>query len=654
MARIAEETVQQVMNTAQIVDVIGSYISVKRAGTSYKAVCPFHAERTPSFHINPARNTFKCFGCGKAGTSLTFVKEYENITFWDAVRKLAQRYGIVVKEEEVSEEERARSREKGQLLDLHQRIAKWFHELLLRSPQAEAGRAYLTGRGLGSDVAKRWLIGYAPPDRMSYVRWAQENKFSEQVLVQGGIMYPARDGNPKRCGGPRFEHRVMFPVRNEHGDVIAFSGRMLVADNKGRKYLNSPDTPLFNKSAVLFGFDRSRRAIGKEQNVILCEGQIDLITCVESGIENMVAPLGTAFTEQHARILRRATDTAILCFDADEAGAKATDKVFTLLAKEGLFVRVMTLPEDDDPDTLIRRDGVEEFRRRLAAAKDYFDHFVERNAAAFDGQDPRERTRLSRELASHIARVREKVTQDAAIFRVCARLGMPADDLRKLATDAAKIHQREAEREAETQKRQAQLQAAKPQQDRQGGGNPPRSNNGLSEAEMMAAGMPPGEETIPELEAPPVVIDNPSIRLLLHLALTDAEARVWLRENADRSVWASFSGSDLLDHMLDSQLEVTAPEQVAAWVASLPSAEEELLHSMLDQPPPAGGGLGAEIAVLRLSHHLRMTRLGGLQTQLRQTGISVDQVDAMIDEITLLRQEVLEIEQRLRDISAPR
>ena len=401
MGRIAQESIDKVIATVNIVDVISSYFPLKRAGVDFKACCPFHTERTPSFSVSPAKNLFHCFGCGKGGTVITFVMEYESLPYVDAVRKLAGKYGITLIEEAGGAESEEKTALRVRLLALHRDIAEWFHKLLLRSPLAQDARAYLKKRGLGAEVAKSWQIGYAPSDPPHYRGWIAERGYPESLLVQGGIYSPREEGNPERGGYPRFKHRVMFPIRNDHGDVIAFSGRILDVEASPAKYMNSPATPIFSKSEVFFGLDKSKRAIHKAQSAVICEGQIDMITCYENGIENIVAPLGTAFTPEHARLLRRHTEQVVLCFDSDNAGSKAAHSCFTELAKEGLYVRVATLPKGDDPDTLIRREGVAALRAQLDGAKDFLDWQIDLRMPAVNPDNLQQRMRLLRPILAY-------------------------------------------------------------------------------------------------------------------------------------------------------------------------------------------------------------------------------------------------------------
>ena len=362
MSQIPRETVEQVLAATNIVDLIGSYLPVKRAGTRYVCNCPFHNEKTPSFSIDPIRQFFHCFGCKKSGDALTFVRDYEGLTFVDAVKKLAGKSGIAIVEEAVDPKEERARRDRGRLLDLHREASRFFHQLLLKSPDAAHARDYLKSRGFGKAMAESWEIGWAPESPKVFLDWARTQGLRGRDLVNSGLAIQRDNGNGLYI---RFKDRLMFPIRNDHGDVIAFSGRQLREDPRSGKYINSPETALFKKSNVLFALDRSRKGILDAKSVLLCEGQIDAIACHEQGIVNAIAPLGTAFTPQHAKNLKRYTKQALLCFDADKAGFTAAERAYRELAGEGISVRVVRMPAGEDPDSFMKENGADAFRELL-------------------------------------------------------------------------------------------------------------------------------------------------------------------------------------------------------------------------------------------------------------------------------------------------
>jgi DNA primase len=430
VARISEETVQRVAEANDIVEVIGSYFPLKRAGASWRALCPFHREKTPSFHVNPQRQSYHCFGCGAGGTVFRFVMDYEHVDFPSAVRRLAQRAGIPVVEEAGSVAEDHRHALRKRLLALHAEAAAWFHENLFKAPAAQSARAYLTSRGISTEIARSWQLGYAPESRDSLLEYLRGKQFSIEEITQGGLASPREDERDQSSASaiqrlfPRFRGRVMFPIRNDYGEVIAFSGRVLDPDAKAAKYVNSPETPLFTKGRVLYGLDKSKRALIEANAAIVCEGQIDLISAFEAGVQNVIAPQGTAFTPEQARLLRRFVESVILCFDSDQAGQKAIGRSLPALLECGLEVRVASLPEGEDPDSLIRAKGVDRFREIINGAPGFFEHALQHLAQRGNLDDPSAKAAAARRLGPYVAAIKDPVLREATTKRICRRLGI--------------------------------------------------------------------------------------------------------------------------------------------------------------------------------------------------------------------------------------
>ncbi len=366
---VPKTTVEEIRSRSDIVDVIGRYLRLERAGANFRALCPFHREKTPSFNVSPARQGFHCFGCGKGGDVFRFLMEYENVDFPTALRMLADWAGVSLPTEKQTAAERTGPR-KDTLFRLHDELARWYHEKLMRQPEAQPARDYLAGRDIHADAAAEFLIGYADNSWDTVVQWGAKRKFSIDEMVAAGVVVRSEKGD--RCYD-RFRDRIMFPIRDEQKRVIAFSGRALRETDKTAKYVNSPETILFQKKRVLFGLDRARRPIVEAREALICEGQLDVIRCHLSGFETAVAAQGTAFSEEHALKLARVADGALLVFDADDAGHEAACKTAITCLQCALSVRVVTLPPNEDPDSVIRKNGVETFRNLLAQAKDALD-----------------------------------------------------------------------------------------------------------------------------------------------------------------------------------------------------------------------------------------------------------------------------------------
>jgi DNA primase len=373
VALISKDSIEKVLEATDIVDLIGSYIQIKKAGSQFKGLCPFHNEKSPSFTITPSRQYYHCFGCGKGGNAISFVCDYENLPFTDAVRKLAGRANIHINEEASDPNADQNRKTRGRLLDIHREAAAFFHELLLKDPAARHARDYMKSRGFGSAMAVSWSVGWMPDQPKIFLDWARGRKFSGRELAESGLAKQKDDNNPKAGLFVRFQDRLMFPIRNEIGDVIAFSGRQLRENKNSGKYINSPETAIFKKSRVFFGLDRAKKPILTEKAALLCEGQIDAICCHELGIAHAIATCGTACTREHARLLKRYTNNVLVCYDADNAGLAAAEKAYRELVPDGLAVRIVEMPAGDDPDTYLKAHGEPAFRELLSNAKEFFD-----------------------------------------------------------------------------------------------------------------------------------------------------------------------------------------------------------------------------------------------------------------------------------------
>lgn len=414
---------EQIRSANDIVDVIGASIPLKRNGANFVALCPFHREKTPSFNVSPSRQSFHCFGCHKGGDVFTWVREYENLNFMEAVRRLAQRAGIPLEFEQTPGYQQARAL-KDQLLAIHEEIARRWQGCLASEAGAQPARDYLKSRAVGAEAVEIFRLGYAPDLWDDTVNWARAKKHDLALVEQAGLII-------KREGGDgfydRFRGRLIFPICDEQGRVIGFSGRVLDPEAKTAKYVNSPETPIFTKGRVFFGLDKSKRALLDEQRAIVCEGQLDLIRCFTSGVRNIVAPQGTALTAEHARILKRYVEEVILCFDADEAGRNAAERSFESLAEAGLAVRVAQVPAPHDPDSFIREHGGEAFQKIIAAAAGYFDFLLERTCVEHDPTSDRGRIAIVKVMSGALQLARNQVLTDTYIRKTALRLGVSPD-----------------------------------------------------------------------------------------------------------------------------------------------------------------------------------------------------------------------------------
>lgn len=362
---IPESTIEEIKARVDLPELISSYgIALRRVGANIKACCPFHHEKTPSFSIHEAKGLYHCFGCGESGTAITFVQKMEGLSFIEAVRKLADQAGVQIVEKEDPD---AKLRKR--LYALMAELAAFYHRCLVQIREAKVARDYLEQRELSPEVQDDYLIGYAPGGMKIMRTWAEKHHFTLQELEQAGVIKLSQD--PEDAGYHRFGGRLMFAIKDKQGRVVAFSGRQLVEKKNSGKYVNSPETLIFKKSNVLFGFDRAAGAIAKSTHheVICCEGQIDTIRLQSCGFKNAVASQGTAFTEEHAKMIHRVADAAVLMYDQDKAGQKATIKVARLLLALEMPVRIVCLPEGHDPDSFLREKGAEALQKLIDQAE---------------------------------------------------------------------------------------------------------------------------------------------------------------------------------------------------------------------------------------------------------------------------------------------
>ncbi len=474
-----------VKQQADIVRIVGDYVKLKKAGAqNFSGLCPFHGEKTPSFSVHATRQFYHCFGCGESGDVFKFVQKIENITFPESVRLVAQKVGIPLPKASFSSPNEAKeARLRGQLLDIHERAAAFFQDCLKR-PEGARAREYLAGRGLDEKTIAQFRIGFAP-DSGFLLRDRLANEFSEEVLRESGLFSWKEDAasgvrRPEELGVPslsvplldgqggdvdvpaqqpepskpeagnrkpgavysKFRNRVLFPITNDAGKIIAFTGRTLSTDEKaGPKYLNSPETAIYSKSRVLFNLDRAKEAIRKLDYAILVEGQMDCISVFAAGFHNVIASSGTAFTEMQAKLLSRFSKNVLVNFDPDTAGAKATERTLGLLVQEEFQIRVLTLEQGFDPDLYIRRKGRDAYSEALRGSQKYFDYLIDRARSQFPVRTPEGKVKAVNYLLPHIQRIPNRIVRDELAQEMAQKLGIDSavlrQELRHAATDRA-------------------------------------------------------------------------------------------------------------------------------------------------------------------------------------------------------------------------
>lgn len=430
MPRIPEAVIENIRERADIIDVASSLLRLKlqRRGADHWACCPFHQEKTPSFKISSRHQSFYCFGCHKSGNVFSLVQGLENLDFVEAVRWLARHLGIVIPEPEVdggpAERDAAQKQrqEREQGLQLLAQMARWYqHQFTL--PEATIAREYVGGRGLDPQAVAAFGIGYAPDSWDAALHWAEKLGFSRDLMVKTGLV-STRDEDPSRCYD-RFRNRLMFPIWDDHGRVVGFSGRVLEADAKSAKYVNSPETEFFHKGRLLYAFHLARAHFPEHHGALVCEGQLDVIACHRAGLNQAVCSQGTAFTEQHVQLLRRATDAVTLAFDADAAGEKAAVATVQLLQRAGLVVSVAVLPAGDDPDSLFRHQGAQALREAMAKAVDAVQFVYGLATRKHDQATPLGKAAIVDEVMPVVISLQNPVARSAYCTWLAERLGVP-------------------------------------------------------------------------------------------------------------------------------------------------------------------------------------------------------------------------------------
>jgi DNA primase len=450
-----------VKQQADIVRIVGEYVKLRKAGAqNFSGLCPFHQEKTPSFSVHASRQFFHCFGCGVSGDVFAFVQKIENITFPESVRLIAEKLKIPLPKMTFSSPEEARQTGmRVGLIEAHERACKFFQEQL-RRPEATHAREYLASRGLTPEIIAEFRIGFAP-DSGFLLRDALRGQYDEEQLRESGLFswkdkhqLPVAGGQlpeePRATSAPttdnrqlttlysKFRNRVMFPIANESGKVIAFTGRTLATDEKtGPKYLNSPETPIYSKSRVLFNLDKAKEAIRKLDYAILVEGQMDCISVYAAGFHNVIASSGTAFTELQARLLSRFSKNIVVSFDPDTAGAAAAERSLALLVSEDFQIKVLTLEAGFDPDLYIRRKGAPAYGEALSHSQKYFDYLIERARALFPARTPEGKVKALNYLLPHIQRLPSRIVRDELANEISHRLGIDSAVLRQELRHAA-------------------------------------------------------------------------------------------------------------------------------------------------------------------------------------------------------------------------
>lgn len=424
----SEELVEEVRVKNDIVEVISGYLKMQKKGSNHWACCPFHNEKTPSFSVSGNKQMFHCFGCGVSGNVYTFVMKYENYSFPEAVKLLADRAGVQLPEEEYSEEARRRESRRARLLEVNKETARYFY-YQLRNPRGKIGYEYLNKRELSDETMHKFGLGFAAKNGAELVQYLRNRGFEDEIIKEAGLAV----NSEKRGLVSQFWNRVMFPIQDINHRVIGFGGRVM-GDGEP-KYLNSPETPVFDKRRNLYGLNFARTA--RSGNIILCEGYMDVIAMYQAGFTQAVASLGTAFTPEQANLLRRYTDSVFLAYDSDGAGVKAALRGIGILREAGLTAKVINMRPYKDPDEFMKALGREAFEERIAQAENSFFFEIRILEGRFDMNDPESKTKFHREIAGKLCEFTEDVERDNYLQAVAEKYFIGVENLRKLVTNYA-------------------------------------------------------------------------------------------------------------------------------------------------------------------------------------------------------------------------
>ena len=530
MGRISEDKIQEIRDRSDIVEVVSSYLPLKRSGANHQGLCPFHQEKSPSFNVNSARQIFHCFGCGVGGNVFSFLMRMEGLSFPDAVRRLGEKVGVEIEEEDVSPAELQRREMKERLLRVNEAAGDYYHQVLLEDEAGAAGRRYLRQRGYEGETVRAFQLGFAPDAWESLASHLAQRKFAEEDMRQAGLVRPGKQG---RGDFDQFRNRLIFPIHDLQGRVVAFGGRVL--DDSLPKYINSPESAVYHKGQVFYGLHQAREAMRHSGEALVVEGYFDVLALHRAGFAGSVATCGTALTGEHARLLKRYADKVLLVFDEDAAGRQATFRAMDALLPVGLEVRVVGLPAGEDPDSLLKAGGADGFRRCLEAARPVLEVFLE-DQLQTHGDSVEGRARAAEQVLERIRRLPGDLERNLYLKRLAELTGLDIDLLQGKARGAGTQEQ-----------------------------PPPR----------RAA-------VVPEPHKQPVAEAGHAQKYLLRLMLADDQQRARVREEGIASLFPDAVTRGLAEYLLGRETDDgRLPEDLVD--ASLDECQQSLLASLVLQ-----------------------------------------------------------------------
>lgn len=560
---IPKETVDAILDTARIDEVVGDFVSLKKRGVNLIGLCPFHNEKTPSFNVNPVRGIYKCFGCGKGGNSVNFVMEHEHLSYPEALRYLAKKYNIEIEEEKKSDEQQARDNERESLFVVSAFAQKFYTQQLHESESGKAiGLTYFRERGLRPDIIEKFQLGFSPEGWRPMTDAALEQGYKIEYLVKAGLTIQNEENKDKYFD--RFRDRVIFPVHNPSGRVIAFGGRTLKTDKKVAKYINSPETEIYHKSNVLYGLFFAKKKIIELDVCYLVEGYTDVISMHQAGIENVVASSGTALTVEQIRLIRRYTSNITILYDGDPAGIKASFRGIDLILEEGMNVRVLLFPDNEDPDSYSKRVSSEELKQFIADNTKDFIQFKAQLLMTDTQGDPIKKAGLIRDIVESIALIPDSIMRSVYV-KECSRI-MDVEE-QSLLNELNKIRRKNFDKKSDEQKKKEY--------------NEPPAD--FVPPEYADGNFVPDITAKPEEQLSPVISSDAQEREIIRLLLNYGTQQVMAdsEDEEGRPIEIPVSLAELLVHeMVQDQIAFGSPDLQAIFDEYVRLVESEIVPDL--------------------------------------------------------------------------
>ena len=667
---IPQDTVDKILDSAQIVDVISDFVSLKRRGANYIACCPFHNEKTPSFYVSPAKGIYKCFGCGKSGTAVGFVMEHESMTYVEALKYLARKYGIEVKEKEDSPEEIAARQRNESLLLVMDYTEQFFRDSLKTQEGRSIGYAYFRSRGLEDATIEKYGLGWSPKSGHALAEAALAKGYKEEFLTATGVCIKRNDGSLI----DKFYDRAMFPIHSVSGRVIAFGGRTLRSDYKTAnigKYVNSPETEIYDKSRSLYGIYFAKSEISKLDKCYLVEGYLDVLSMHQLGITNVVASSGTSLTVPQIRLIKKFTDNVTIMYDGDAAGIHAALRGIGLILKEGLNVRVVLLPDGDDPDSYSQKHNLEEVQAFLQANEQDFIEYKTDLLLGQSGNDPLKKAELINDIADTIALIPDQIKRAVYVQSAAVKFGINEDALyaRILNTRQKMIddERKEAERERMREERQARANAGPQSAGANAGGQSiplpedygEPAGDGYMDGQMEPVDVPVPADTAPaKANAGGVYLENPVMapveRDLLKFILVSGLDTMDFESDSEfydseKTTAADFIRDAIEEHPFSNSLYArTFDEYFKLYDADATLGQDDIIRSLMNSPDREMASLVGDL----VEEKYRLTVKNFSDAMTSQSSFLVIQVPKaiMVYNSKIVRSQELALAARLKEL----